>query len=136
MIRRLLTLGVILGTLMAISGGAMASSASAASCNATTSAIWYNGSWLWQGVLYNCTGVTSATFNTGAYLKDVTRGGVIHPSSGGGTIGGSASSYAITYQNSIWGSGCGWPAFTVEQWFSFHINGGPNHWVTNAQQLC
>lgn len=122
--------------LCAFGVGAGAGTASAASCNSTTSGIWYNGSWLWQGILFNCTGVTSATFNSGAYIKDVTRGGVIHPSSGGGTIGGAASTYALTYQNSIWGSGCGWPAFLAEKWFSFHINNGPNHWVVNAQQLC
>jgi hypothetical protein len=135
--RIMFLLGLV--ALCAVGLGAGAGTASAANCQGNASnLIWYTGVWNWTAVLQNCTGVDAVSFSSGpggARIDDFSTG-ISHGSyTGGGQIGGAASSYGMTYSFSVWGPGCGGGQyFLARKNFYWQIHNAATHtWGSVAQ---
>lgn len=109
--------------------GTLASTASAANCTSVygSTIAYVSNQWQWEGRVDSCTGVNEVEFATG-FINDETRE-TRHSSVGTGGIAKSPNfpanavgTYYATYINSVWGSGCGAPAFYVSKHFYFRIH--------------
>lgn len=151
--RKLVLLVLLCAGLVGVGGGALAATASAANCtNFYSDNVVFNGNWVWVVHASGCTDVNEVQFELAssgnAGITDLTRG-IWHPAITGGGSPRSIyypapfnGTYSSSYTNSVWGTGCGTPAFLAAKVFRVRIRNatygtlGSWHSVANNQYLC